>query len=415
MKNIKFNKAKVFSGCMTLLLLIVGNTIQAQSLENYVDTALKNNPTIHQFELRYSIAQEKVNEASSLPNTDFEVGVFAIEPETRTGPQLFKVGVKQKFPWFGAITARENYAKSLADAQYEDIVIAKRQLLLEVSLAYYQLFAIKAQQSVLVENITLLKTYERLATKSVEVGNASAVDVLRLQIRQNDLKQEKEILQQRFIGEQAVFNRLLNRDGNIGIQLVDSLPIPEVVDNIKLEQLTEHPEILKYDKLFASVAESEIVNRKEGKASFGLGIDYTNIQKRTDMDFADNGKDALMPMVSLSIPLFNNKYRSTTLQNKLQQEEILTEKQDRQNRLKSKLSEAISKRQAAFIRYKTQSKNIQKTIVAESMLRASYETGIIDYSTVLDIEELNLKYKMDRIESIRDFYQEETQINYILD
>ena len=46
-------------------------------------------------------------------------------------------------PWFGTITARENYVSSLADAKYEDIVIAKRKLMASVSQSYYNLYAIK--------------------------------------------------------------------------------------------------------------------------------------------------------------------------------------------------------------------------------------------------------------------------------
>ena len=67
----------------------------------------------------------KVN---TIPNTEFGVGYFVSEPETRTGAQRFKVSAKQMIPWFGSITARENYVSSLADAKYEDIVIAKRKL-----------------------------------------------------------------------------------------------------------------------------------------------------------------------------------------------------------------------------------------------------------------------------------------------
>ena len=53
----------------------------------------------------------------------------------------------------------------------------------------------------------------------------------------------------------------------------------------------------------------------------GFGLDYINVTKRPDMTFNENGKDIVMPMVSLSIPIFNNKYKSQTKQNDLQQQE----------------------------------------------------------------------------------------------
>jgi cobalt-zinc-cadmium efflux system outer membrane protein len=189
--------------------------VNAQDLASYIQEAEKNNPEIQAFELRYNIAEEKVNEADWLPNTEIGVGYFVSEPETRTGAQRARFSVKQMLPWFGTISARENYTSSMAEAQFVDIAIAKRKLSLSVSQSYYKLYAISAKQGILDENIELLETYERLALTSVEVGKASAVDVLRLQIRQNELIQQKEVLEQDYLAEQALFNNLLNRDENI--------------------------------------------------------------------------------------------------------------------------------------------------------------------------------------------------------
>ena len=169
---------------LIISILFVSAFAKAQELQSYIEEAESNNPEIQKFELQYKRTSEKVNEVNTIPNTEFGVGYFVSEPETRTGAQRFKVSAKQMLPWFGTITSRENYVSSLADAKYEDIVIAKRKLIASVSQSYYNLYAKKAKQEVLTENIKLLETYETLALTSVEVGKASVVDVLRLQMRQ---------------------------------------------------------------------------------------------------------------------------------------------------------------------------------------------------------------------------------------
>ena len=58
-----------------------------QQLQSYIEEALTANPEIQAFELRYTIAEEKVQEADWLPNTELSAGYFVSEPETRTGPQ----------------------------------------------------------------------------------------------------------------------------------------------------------------------------------------------------------------------------------------------------------------------------------------------------------------------------------------
>ena len=398
---------------ITALLLFSINSINSQSLDVLVNEALESNPEIQKFELQYNIASEKVNEVNTIPNTEFGVGYFISEPETRTGAQRFKVSAKQMMPWFGNITARENYVSALADAKYEDIVIAKRKLLASVSQSYYKLYANKAKQDVLTRNIKLLDTYETLALTSVEVGKASAVDVLRLQMRQNEMQQLLDVLSQQFLVEQTNFNKLLNRDKAIKVDVVNKLYMPVEDLDINSENLVLHPELLKYDKLYQSVEQSELLNQKESSPMIGFGLDYIAVSERPNMNFSDNGKDIVMPMVSVSIPIFNNKYKSQTKQNELQQQQIVAEKQDRLNTLETLLDKAINERISARISYNTQTKNLKQAKDAETILVKSYETGTIDFNDVLDIQELQLKFQMNQIKSVMTYYVQSTIINYL--
>lgn len=407
------NKGHYLKLVLFLGFCFIGLNTHAQKLEVLIDEAIKNNPEIQKVELQYSIASEKVIEVNSIPNTEFAVGYFISEPETRTGAQRARISVKQMLPWFGSITARENYVSSLADAKYEDIVIAKRKLITSVSQSYYNLYTNKAKQLVLTENIKLLETYETLALTSVEVGKVSAVDVLRLQMRQNEMQQLKDVLQQQFLAEQTNLNNLLNRDDAMSVQLIDELIIPSEDVEINLGELALHPELLKYDKLYKSVEQSELLNQKESSPMIGFGLDYIPVSERTDMNLIDNGKDIVMPMVSVSIPIFNKKYKSISKQNELQQQEINYQKQERLNSLETLLDKAIKERISARISYVTQTKNLKQAKDAEGILIKSYETGTIDFNDVLDIQELQLKFQMNQIESIKTYYVQTAIINYL--
>lgn len=386
---------------------------QAQQLEAYIQEAEKNNPEIQAFELRYNIATEKVNEANTLPNTEISAGYFVSEPETRTGAQEARFSVKQMLPWFGTITARENYASSMADAQYEDLIITKRKLALSVSQSYYKLYSIRAKQRVLKENIELLEAYERLALTSVEVGKASAVDVLRLQIRQNELQQQKEVLEQEDQAAQVQFNNLLNRDGNTPVEIVEGMVLPEEDPIVSADGLQLNPELIKYDKLYESVKQSELLNQKESAPMVGFGLDYIPVSERPEMNFSDNGKDIVMPMVSLSIPIFNKRYSSKSRQNELKQKEIQSLKEDRLNILETLFAQAKKNRNATRIRHNTQSKNLKQANDAEEILIKNYETGTIDFNDILDIQELQLKFQINQIEAIKDYYTQSAIINYL--
>ncbi len=411
MKNYKYQiilKA-VFVLC-SLFFVLKGN---AQQLETLIEEGLANNPEIQMFELKHQVAKEKVSEANTLPNTQIGVGYFLSEPETRTGAQRFKVSAQQMLPSFGSITARENYKNSLADAVYEDVVIAKRKLVASISQSYYNLYALKEKQTILDENIDLLKTYETLALTSVEVGKASAVDVLRLQMRQNELEQLKQVLEQDYLAEKTLLNKLLNREKNRTISIDNELTMPSENSLINSENLALHPELLKYNKLYESVEKSELLNQKESNLMVGFGLDYIAVSERPNMNFSDNGKDIIMPMVSVSIPIFSTKYKSKTKQNELLQKEINFQKQYKLNRLETMLDKAVKKSNSARISYNTHAKNLKQAKDAETILVKSYETGMIDFNDVLDIQELQLKFQINQIESIKTYYLQGAIINYL--
>ena len=410
MKLIKFDIKIIVIFSFSLFTI---NFLGAQELQSLISESLLNSPKIKKFELQYRIASEKVNEVNTLPNTDFGVGYFVSEPETRTGAQRFKVSIKQRLPWFGSITARENYINSLAFTKYEDITIAKRKLIVSVSKSYYKLATNTAKKAILNNNIKLLKTYEILALKSVEVGKASVVDVLLLQIRTNEIQQLIRFLEQQYISEQTNFNKLLNRDKDTAINTLNALDIPSVDFEMNPEKLVFHPELLKYDKLYQSIEKSELLNQKENKPTIGFGLDYVNVSNRTDLNFSDNGKDILMPMLSISIPIFNTTYKSKTKQNELQQQEFLVQKQDRLNALEVLLDNAINNRVFARVSYETQVKNLKQAKNAEEILVKNYETGMIDFKEILDIQELQLKFEMNVIESVNNYFIQTTIINYL--
>jgi len=410
MKLIKFDIKIIVIFSFSLFTI---NFLGAQELQSLISESLVNSPKIKKFELQYRIASEKVNEVNTLPNTDFGVGYFVSEPETRTGAQRFKVSIKQRLPWFGSITARENYINSLAFTKYEDITIAKRKLIVSVSKSYYKLATNTAKKAILNNNIKLLKTYETLALKSVEVGKASVVDVLLLQIRTNEIQQLIRFLEQQYISEQTNFNKFLNRDKDTAINTLNALDIPSVDFEMNPEKLVFHPELLKYDKLYQSIEKSELLNQKENKPTIGFGLDYVNVSNRTDLNFSDNGKDILMPMLSISIPIFNTTYKSKTKQNELQQQEFLVQKQDRLNALEVLLDNAINNRVFARVSYETQVKNMKQAKNAKEILVKNYETGMIDFKEILDIQELQLKFEMNTIESVNNYFIQTTIINYL--
>jgi outer membrane protein TolC len=403
-------KKKIFY----LITLLLSTALQAQSLEHYLSLALSNNPQLQALKMRYEIAEEKINQAAAVPKATFGAGYFASEPETRTGPQRFKLSVSQMLPWFGTLKARQDYARSLVETEGLDRLIVERQLALSLAQSYYRLYGYQQKMHIVETAIELFKSYEALALKAVENGSASVVNVLQLQIEQNKLSEEFLKIQELEKAEEVAFANLLSDDSFEGIQFSEMLEIP--LEDLMHEQsrLAVNPEILKYDKLFATVQQSEIVNQKEAQPSLGLGLDYIAVQQRSDVLLNENGKDILMPMLKLSVPLFKSKHSSVAQQLELRQRELNYEKNHRLNLLENKLAQAIALQNQAQISFKSQDANSAQTQKMKEVVLSNFESDRQKLTEVIAMEQLYLQFEFKKIEAVVQFYSQTALINYLI-
>ena len=81
----------IYSG--VILLLLISQVAFSQTIEQFKSEADQNNPEIKSARVSVLITEEKINEAGSLPDTNFSIGYFVSEPETRTGPQTARFSV----------------------------------------------------------------------------------------------------------------------------------------------------------------------------------------------------------------------------------------------------------------------------------------------------------------------------------
>jgi len=391
--------------------LFTFHQVGAQQLESYQNLALENNPQLQSLQQNVAIAEERINEMNSIPDTEFGAGYFVSEPETRTGAQKLRVSVRQTLPWFGTVQSRKDYAGSLVSVEEVNLEIERRKLKLEVSQRYFDIYEIEKKVGVLQQNIDLLEVYRTMALNSVETGKASAVEVLRLKMRQNDLLEKKENFQLQKEALQTQFNNLLNAEDEAEIVVQDTLIIP--LKESENMNLAVHPELQRYDKFAESVENSELVNQKESAPKLGLGLDYISVQERTDMNIPDNGKDIVMPMVSVSVPIFNKKYRSVSRQNELRQDQISSDRNSTLNELESRLRLALNERASARIKFETQADNLSQAKDAEELLLKQYETGTIDFNDVLDIQEIQLEIQLNLVEAVSTWFKKDAIVEYL--
>ena len=398
----------------TLLALLMGASMaQGQTLEDYLRVAAQNNPEIQAFELNYRLALEKVEEASSLPNLDLGFGYFVSEPETRTGAQTTRFAVTQMLPWFGTLSARQSYAASLAENEFVEFSIAKRKLALSVAQAYYTLYSLQAKAHIIDDQIKWVTVNQERLLRSIEASRSSLSEMLKLEVRLNDLKQRKLTIVHQLTAERSAFSNLLNSEPHTELLIVDSLPLPKI-EVPEFPDFSANPELLKFDKLFASVTQAEELNQKERLPNLAFGVDFLTVAQRPDLVFDDNGKDIFMPRVSLSIPVFSKKYSSVSAQNKLKQERLDFQKQQRLNTLEDTYSRALARLKEAQLSYELQSESLARLEQTEALFLTKFSAGSLGFQELVELQDVQLNLQLRRIDATVQCYSQYALINYLI-
>ena len=324
MKTIKY----IFLFCIILVFRF--EPLNAQSLDSLLQLVVENNTQLKSIELEYESVLEKKNQVNQLPNPQLGVGIPALRPETRLGPQMMMVSASQIFPWFGTLKSKEEVVISMSKAKYEQIAIVKLDLFYQVKSAYYQLYFLDQKQSVLRSNIKLYESLEAISLANVESGQATLSDVLRVQTKLQSLRQQLLMIDnQKFVFESKI-NELTKQPTSTKIELVDSLVLPVLeydLASFKNKIENNHPLITQVNYQIEQSNNSIAVNSNMNKPTLGLGLDYSFVGQRTDANPMNNGRDILVPKVMLSIPIYRKSYQAKIEEEKLIQQSLEVKKE----------------------------------------------------------------------------------------
>lgn len=385
-----------------------------QTLDNYLQTAAENNPDLKASYVEFEAALQRVNQVNALADPRLSFGYFISPIETRVGPQIAKVSLSQVFPWFGTLKAKENRANYMAEAKYQAFINDRNKLFFEVNKAYYPLYEVNQHLLLLAENLDILKTYKRLATSSFENNRGSMADVIRVDIMIENAETELMILNDQIVPLQVRFKQLLNRSDSLPLAIAETIELTVIEKGYRRDSLlVGNPMIESLELQQKAMQESELLARKNALPQFGVGLDYAFIGERSDVSITDNGKDAFMPMVSVSLPIFRKKYASAISEAQLGQKAIEYRKEAVENELISKYENAafqLKKAEDLIGLYKTQIKKTEQLI---QLLYSAYSNSAKEFEEVLRMQQQLLKYQMAKATSERNYQTALAEIEYL--
>lgn len=451
---------------LVLIGLMFASLVIAQdSLMFYLSEAAKNNPTVLQKYNEYQAALQKVPQVGSLPDPELNLGVFLSPMELVSGNQVADLRLMQMFPWFGTLRAAKDEMSLMANAKYESFREAKLQVFYEVQSTWFDLFKVQQNIRISEKNIDILKTIERIAmvkfrtapygnsvspspgssgrsgtpsnatsgsqgmgggmggnagsnttvtsnqmsqasSMGTSAGGSSLADLYRIQIEVGDLENSIALLNNQHNTLVAQFNSYLNRSAISPVSLpdtllADSLEIPLLA--VSDSMLTNNPMLgmLQYEQ--QSLEARKRMVTKMGYPMIGLGLNYSVINKNEMSTSAMNGKDMVMPMVTMTLPIYRKKYKAMQTEADLLKTATEQNYTASANSLKTEYYRAVQLYQDAqrrVVLYGSQSLLAGKSLDIMMKSFAVSGSGLTD---ILRVQQQTLDYDYKQVEAVADF------------
>lgn len=405
---------QLLTSLITLFLFIsIIHPCTSQTLDDYLKEAAENNPGLKAKYAEFEAAMQRVAQSNSLPDPLLSFGYFISPVETRVGPQRAKIGLSQMFPWFGTLAAMGEMSSLMAEAKYQEFINTKNELYFKVKAAWYPLYEVDNILRLQKENRELLSTYKQLATTSFKNDKGSMADVIRVDIMLVNATTEIKLLEDKKKPLLTRFNTLLNRDEALPVIILDTLAILNVPENYRKDSLlSANPMLLAFDLKLKSAQAQEEVARKQSLPKLGLGLDYVIVGEGT-MNVADNGKDVIMPMMSMSLPVYRGKYKAMIKEAEYTRSAIESSKKDVENNLLNTYEMTRYELDRAKQLMDLYHAQIIKTKQIISLLLTAYSNSGKEFEEVLRMQQELLKYQMAETSTLKEYYTALAKLDYI--
>ena len=252
-------------------------------LTDAVSEALALNPEIVAAQRRYEAARQRPIQDRSLPDPMVSAGYnssgnplpgagLGTEPTANIGFM-----VSQEFPYPGKRDLRESIASREADAEFQQIEAARFSVTARVKQAYYRLAYTYAVSNVLTRNRDLLETLRRVSENRYAVGQAAQQDVIKAQTQLSILDLQLERVRQERATREGELKALLARPPNSSVGEPEDMELTtfELSLDALVAAAQANAPMLRRDQIMIDRSQLAVdAARKEYKPDFALSGGY---------------------------------------------------------------------------------------------------------------------------------------------
>lgn len=392
-------------------------TSLGSTVEGLLQVARANNPEVRGMRFEAEAAAQRVGPAGALPDPKFRVELRDITKMGEQSPTILpgRVGstrylLMQDLPWYGKRDLRREVASEQAEAASAKATGTWRDLAAKIKVTYAQLFYLAQNEQLTQEILALMVHLEKIAQVRYSAGLTAQQDVIKAQLEQSAVRAELITLQAERRQLQARMNALLGRPSAEPLAPPEAMaPLPALGASsfAALEQRArQHNPLLRAEaSQIRSAEKNRDLTNKNRYPDFSVGvspIQYRGAIKEWEL------------MVELNIPLQQDARRAQERESEAMLATARSRHDAVANQLLAELYENVVGLETAqrTLTLTTESILPQSELTFRSAL-AGYETGKVDFATLLDAQRQIRQAKLNQIKAGADAQMRLAEIDRI--
>lgn len=382
-----------------------GTPAEVVALPALLEEARAHNPGLKAAQAQWEAAQLRIPQAAALPDPMFGYMFMGEMLETRLGPQEQVIEAEQMIPFPGKLWQKRRMAMAEAKAARAQLDGAERDLILHVSQAYYDLYAVDATLQAVEELRGILKKFEAIAQARYASQGGGQRDVAKAQAEVSDTLQRLFVLRQQRETVTALLNAQLDRDPMTPIGRTATPEIPalsltyqELLDLAKIYR----PELREASAQLNRSRHARTLAKLDYVPDVSIGFQYNQIGAGMTTD-PDDGRDAWMIPLKITLPLWQNRLGPAVSEAKRNVQAGEAQVTQAENMTEYDVKDAYYRFTAA----KQVVEVYQNALIPEAELafqsdQAGYEAGRVDILNLIDSERVYLNAKIAYHQALAD-------------
>ena len=401
-------------GLVLWLSLFVLQPLFAQEgnpLQNYLQLATDSNAVLQQKRLQAQIAEQQAVYANQLAQPQLSLAWGAQPIETRLGKQVAKFSVVQRLPWPGLRKAQSqmaNHQATTAEMEYqkENALLHK-----QVSQAWYKLFALRKSIALSTARLQLMQQRDTQLTQQYTNRQSSLSAVLRHRLALRELETQLLNLQTDAQTAQTTFNLMLGLQADTQVSLPDSIVL--TAEHNSESDWQQHPALRAMQGREMALEQKLLATRLQNRPAISLGFDYSLISAYPDLSPEGNGRDALMPMLALSLPIWGRSQRARIAEAELNVQQGRWQLVAMQRELQNAWQKAENETHKARQNLKMRREQWQTALDMLRLSEREYTSATVGLADFLAVKELVLAYELAYWQALAECASAEAELTYL--